>query len=123
MITEEHIKEALRAVKYPGYSRDVVSFGLVKQIKAQDAAVSILLEMTSGTPEIRDQIKADCERALKALPGLEHVHVEVKLPTGAQAAAAHSPWQQQNRGGKVHYLGEPRVCFATSWTASRSAGL
>jgi ATP-binding protein involved in chromosome partitioning len=97
MITEEHIKEALRAVKYPGYSRDVVSFGLVKQIKAQAGAVSILLEMTSGTPEIRDQIKADCERALKALPGLEQVYVEVKLPAGNQAAAAHSPWQQQNR--------------------------
>src|ERR1035441_8810758 len=31
MLTENDIKNALKGVKYPGYSRDIVSFGLVKQ--------------------------------------------------------------------------------------------
>ena len=30
MLTEDQIKDALKAVKYPGYSRDIVSFGLVR---------------------------------------------------------------------------------------------
>ena len=34
MLTEVDIKNALKAVKYPGYSRDIVSFGLVKEISA-----------------------------------------------------------------------------------------
>jgi metal-sulfur cluster biosynthetic enzyme len=34
MIAEEDIKNALKAVKYPGYNRDIVSFGLVKEIAA-----------------------------------------------------------------------------------------
>ena len=32
MLTQDDIKNALKAVKYPGYSRDIVSFGLVKEI-------------------------------------------------------------------------------------------
>jgi ATP-binding protein involved in chromosome partitioning len=97
MITEDDIKNALKAVKYPGYSRDIVSFGLVKQVSAKNDAVSVSMQLTSGTPEIAQQIKTDCQRVLKDLPGVQFVHVEVKAPTGPQAAAAHSPWSNQNR--------------------------
>jgi len=33
MLTQDDIKNALKAVKYPGYSRDIVSFGLLKEIR------------------------------------------------------------------------------------------
>ncbi len=96
-MTEEDVKNVLRTVKYPGYSRDIVSFGLVKQISAKDGAVSVSMQLTSGTPEGGQQIKTESERALKALPGENMVHVEVKPPTGPQAAGAASPWQNQNK--------------------------
>ena len=32
-VTENQVKNALTEVKYPGFSRDIVSFGLVKAIK------------------------------------------------------------------------------------------
>src|SRR6266568_5052373 len=32
-ISEEQVKDALKAVKYPGFTRDIVSFGLVKSIQ------------------------------------------------------------------------------------------
>ena len=38
MLTEDDIKNALKAVKYPGYSRDIVSFGLVKQVATKNGA-------------------------------------------------------------------------------------
>lgn len=97
MITEEDIKNALKAVKYPGFSRDIISFGLVKQISANQGAVSVSMQLTSGSAEVVQQIKTESERALKAMPGVGHVHVEVKTPTGPQAAAAASPWQHQNK--------------------------
>ena len=64
MLTEDDIKNALRAVKYPGYSRDIVSFGLVKQIAANDGAVSVAMQLTTANPEVANQIKAESERAL-----------------------------------------------------------
>ncbi len=97
MPTEEEIKDALKAVKYPGYSRDIVSFGLVKAISARNGAVSVSMELTSNNPEAAQQIKAESERALKALPGVNAVHVEVKQQPGAQAGGAQNPWSQQNR--------------------------
>src|SRR5580692_5410908 len=97
MPADEEVLNALKAVKYPGYSRDIVSFGLVKNIAARGEAVSVSMELNSGSTEHAQQIKAESERALKTLPGVKLVHVEVKLGKGPQAAAPGSPWQNQNR--------------------------
>jgi ATP-binding protein involved in chromosome partitioning len=88
MLTQDDIRHALAAVKYPGYSRDIVSFGLVKEVSAANGAVSVLMQLTSAHPEIAQQIKTESERVLKSLPGINHVHVEVKLPAAGQAAPA-----------------------------------
>jgi len=94
MLTQETILNALRAVKYPGYSRDIVSFGLVKNIAADNGAVSVLLQLTSGTPEVARQIKEESERVLKGVQGVKMVHVDVRAPAASQPA---SPWANQNK--------------------------
>src|SRR2546428_6517465 len=96
-LTEEDIKNALKAVKYPGYSRDIVSFGLVKQVAAKNGAITVTMQLTGGNAEVAQQIKTDSERVLKALPGVEMVYVEVKHQGTAAAAGARSPWSQQNK--------------------------
>ena len=97
MLTEEVIKNALKAVKYPGYNRDIVSFGLVKQIATKDGAVSVSMQLTTHNPEVANQIKAESERVLQALPGVSQVHVEVNQHGAPQAAAPQSPWAQQQK--------------------------
>ena len=59
MLTEESIKEVLRGVKYPGYSRDVVSFGLLKNIQVQGGAVKVTFQLTVNNPEVVAQIRAE----------------------------------------------------------------
>ena len=44
MLNEETVINALKGVKYPGYSRDIVSFGLVKQVSAGNDAVSVVVD-------------------------------------------------------------------------------
>jgi ATP-binding protein involved in chromosome partitioning len=97
MLTEEYIKNALKAVKYPGYSRDIVSFGLIKEIAANNGAVSVTMQLTTNHPEAAQQIKAESERVLRALPGVNAVHVEVKLQAGAPAGAGKGPAASQNK--------------------------
>jgi ATP-binding protein involved in chromosome partitioning len=99
MLTESDIRSALSAVKYPGYSRDIVSFGLVKEISAQNGAVSVSMQLTTNSPEAAQQIKTESERILKALPGVNAVHVDVRQQPGAPVAGggAQSPWAQQNK--------------------------
>jgi ATP-binding protein involved in chromosome partitioning len=94
MLTEDQIKSALMTIKYPGYSRDIVSFGLVKGISASNGAVNVLMELTAPNPEAAQQIKTESERALKNLPGVTSVHVEVKQQAGAPVS--QNPWNKQN---------------------------
>src|SRR5438105_7279442 len=97
MLTDDAIQNALRGVKYPGYNRDVVSVGLVKQVAVKDGAVSVVMNLTSANPEAARQIKTDSERVLKELPGVTGVYVEVNQPSAAPTAAGQTPWGQQAR--------------------------
>jgi len=97
MVTEEDVKTALKAVKYPGYSRDIVSFGLVKEMAVNNGAVSLTMQLTGGSAEVAQQIKIESERVLKALAGVEKVYVEVRHQGKPAAAGAQSPWSQQNK--------------------------
>ena len=94
MLTEEQVKAALQGVKYPGYSRDIVSFGLVKEIAANNGAVSVVIQLSNAAPELVAQLKADAEQAVRALPEVQRVFVDVRNTT---AATGQNPWQNQNR--------------------------
>src|SRR5690349_22174459 len=96
MPTEDDIKNALKAVKYPGFSRDIISFGLVKEISTNNGAVTVSMELT-GTPETSRQIKAESERVLKGLPGVSAAFVQIKQKPGGPAAGGQSPWSSQNK--------------------------
>ncbi|MGD0814134.1 MAG: Mrp/NBP35 family ATP-binding protein [Verrucomicrobiota bacterium] len=99
MLTQQNILEALKLVKYPGYNRDVVSFGLVKGVVVNGGAVSVSMPLTGGTPEIAAQIKAAAEQAVRTLPGAERVHIEV-TSAGAPPAAGPMPGQNKMEGVK-----------------------
>ena len=88
MLNEESIKNALKAVKYPGYSRDIVSFGLVKQIVIRDDAVGVLLQLTTSSAETAVQIKRDAEQVLRALPGVKFADVDVRATAATATPAA-----------------------------------
>jgi ATP-binding protein involved in chromosome partitioning len=96
MLTQDDIQNALKAVKYPGYSRDIISFGLVKEISVANGAISVTMQLTSPNPEAAQQIKSESERVLKNLPGVNHVHVEVRQPA-AGSAAPTNPFANQNK--------------------------
>jgi ATP-binding protein involved in chromosome partitioning len=94
---QESVIAALKSVKYPGYSRDIVSFGIVKNAAVNNGAASVTLELSSANPDIARQLKAECEAAIKTVPGITLAHVDVKMPTMAQAAGAPSPFANQNK--------------------------
>ena len=87
MNLEEQIQEALKGVSYPGYSRDIVSFGLVKGVAAANGSAGIDLELTTHNPEVAAQLKTECEAAVKVLDGIERAMVQVKMPPAGQAPA------------------------------------
>jgi ATP-binding protein involved in chromosome partitioning len=57
----------------------------------------VTLQLTSANPGVAGQIKSDCERALRALPGVSEVAVRIDQPGERPAGAAPGAWTQQNR--------------------------
>ena len=98
-LSQDAILNALKAVKYPGYSRDIVSFGLVKSVATHEGDVSVSMQLTSANAEAAAQIKTESEHVLKGLPGVKMAYVEVKQPASTPGAPAggQNPWASQNR--------------------------
>jgi ATP-binding protein involved in chromosome partitioning len=55
-LNEETVREALRAVKYPGFSRDIVSFGLVESAEVRGDEVFVKLSLAVEDPKVAQQI-------------------------------------------------------------------
>jgi ATP-binding protein involved in chromosome partitioning len=99
VLNEEVVLEALRKVKYPGFSRDIVSFGFVKDLNVGGGNVSFRLALTTGSPETAVQIRAAAEEALRALPGVNAVTIRVEQQQPGPMPAAAAPPRQDLLAG------------------------
>ena len=88
MSLEQSIEDALKGVNYPGYSRDIVSFGLVKNIAAANGSASIALELTTHNPEVAAQLKAAVETAAATVEGIDRAMIQIKMPPAGEAPAS-----------------------------------
>ena len=67
---KQKIKNALKLVKFPGFSRDIVSFGLIREIELTQGVVQIGVEITSRDPQVPEQIAADIKATIGKLEGV-----------------------------------------------------
>ena len=93
MITESQVTDALRTVKWPGFSRDIVSFGIVKGITVSPGNdVTVKMEFATSDPNVARQINMQANAVLEALPGVGRVTLDfnLKQPEAAGGVAKSS---------------------------------
>lgn len=78
----EKINKALATVKYPGFSRDIVSFGIVRSVNFQDGKASVSIALSSSDASIPPAIRDGVEAALHAVSEVKEVDVSVVLSGG-----------------------------------------
>ncbi|WP_050028656.1 Mrp/NBP35 family ATP-binding protein [Verrucomicrobium sp. BvORR034] len=85
MISEDLVRSTLATVKYPGFSRDIVSFGLVKAVKVEGADVQVEITIATRDANIPRQIHEQATAALQALKGVGKIKLnfDIKEPPGA----------------------------------------
>jgi ATP-binding protein involved in chromosome partitioning len=87
-ISEEQVTNALKSVKYPGFTRDIVSFGLLKSVHIDDGEVKVQLALATNDPSVPAAIKNDAESALRGIKGVRSAKVLIDIhapPAGAGA--------------------------------------
>jgi ATP-binding protein involved in chromosome partitioning len=78
-MTEDQVRQTLSTVKYPGFTRDIVSFGLIKNIQIEGSDVTVQMALTTGDARVPQEIKLESERALAAMPGIGKVAVRIDI--------------------------------------------
>jgi ATP-binding protein involved in chromosome partitioning len=103
--TPEIILTQLRGVKYPGYSRDIVSFGLVKDVRIDGTRVTVQIAVTTADAQIPKQIEETAAAAIESIPGVSEAAVEmlVSAPV-AKALQAEAGGLPQTRIEGVKHI-------------------
>lgn len=77
-LTPALVRAALTTVKYPGFSRDIVSFGLVKNIDVTDGHVTVDLLVESKNADVPRYIYENVMGVIKELPGMKKLDVNIE---------------------------------------------
>jgi ATP-binding protein involved in chromosome partitioning len=89
-VTPDELKDQLKQVKYPGFSRDIVSFGLVRSAALVDGTAKVSLALTTSDPKIPLQLKREVDLCLRAIPGVKETIIDVAVTPVKTAAPAQA---------------------------------
>ncbi len=103
-LTPETVARRLKQVKYPGFTRDIISFGIVKDIKVDEqSGVKILLVFPKPDPEVRKRIEEGVRTAVLETPGVSGVSIETKSREASATGPAQRPAESKLPDIK-HYI-------------------
>ncbi|MBA1420907.1 MAG: Mrp/NBP35 family ATP-binding protein [Epsilonproteobacteria bacterium] len=78
-MTQENVLEALKNVTYPGFTKDIVTFGFVKDVLVNSTTVGLTIDITSSSDEVKAQLRDEATTELKKL-GFEQIQINVTAP-------------------------------------------
>ncbi len=78
-MTKDNVLEALKNVTYPGFTKDIVTFGFVKDVDIVGTRVAVVIDITSSADEVRDQISNDAKVELAKI-GVSEAIVTINQP-------------------------------------------
>ena len=84
-MNKDEVTELLKTVIYPGFSRDIVSFGLVKGVEIADGGVVVELQVSTENEESRQEIHHRVETKLKESGQFDKVDVHMGAQVERQA--------------------------------------
>jgi metal-sulfur cluster biosynthetic enzyme len=115
----------LSQVMDPDLGADIVSLGFIKNLTIADGVVDFVLELTTPACPVKDQLKAQCETVVTALPWVTEASVVLSArPIAAQAMEGVS-LMRASKGSAMH-RGPPhqahliaRVCLSCPHPVAR----
>ena len=76
LITKEQVMLALATVIDPDLHQDIVSLGMISDVKIEKGKVFFKLTLTTPACPLKEKIESDCKDALNAIPGVTDIEME-----------------------------------------------
>lgn len=83
-LTPAAVLEVLRPVQDPELQKSLVDLNMIRNVAVQQGQVRFTLVLTTPACPLREFIVEDCEQAVRTLPGVNAVEVEVTAETPQQ---------------------------------------
>ncbi|MGB3137221.1 MAG: Mrp/NBP35 family ATP-binding protein [Nodosilinea sp.] len=83
-LDSKSVLEVLRPVQDPELQKSLVDLNMIRNVAIAGGDVSFTLVLTTPACPLREFIVEDCEKAVRTLPGVEAVNVEVTAETPQQ---------------------------------------
>jgi ATP-binding protein involved in chromosome partitioning len=88
MVTEQSVLQALSTVQDPDLHRDLVSLGMVRDLRISGADVSFEVVLTTPACPLKDRIMRDCQQAVGRIAGIGQIDVRMSAQVAARRAPA-----------------------------------
>jgi ATP-binding protein involved in chromosome partitioning len=88
MARENDVLEALGHVRFPGLSRDIVSFGFVRDVRVEGGVVAFTIRVQTENPAVGEQIVREANEAVKSLDWVTEVHITPEIQSRQSSGAA-----------------------------------
>ena len=104
-MTQEEIQNILKEIKYPGFNRDIVSFGMVKNISLSDNTIDISLQINSENEDLLNQLTSEIKNKFLSLSESNvNIHIQKPQNQPIQSARPQNPANQQSIPGVKHII-------------------
>ena len=103
-MNNEAILDILKTVNYPGFSRDLVSFGLVQDAELENSTAKVVLELSTADSTLPKTIKEEVEKALLANPTIEKAEVLVRVKNQPKNSGGTTQAESENLKGVKHII-------------------
>lgn len=77
VVTEAQVLDALRTVNDPDLHKDLVTLGMIKNVKICEGNVAFQVELTTPACPLKAKIEADCREAVNAVEGVTNLKIEL----------------------------------------------
>jgi len=108
MMNKDKVIELLKTVSYPGFSRDIVSFGMVRDVKIEDDSISVILEIKTQNEDKKENVINKVNELLLNTNVFQKITVSIEKDSNQQPKS-QSPQSSEGQppqplGGVKHVL-------------------
>ena len=75
---KSEVLELLKTIKYPGFSRDIVSFGIIDKIEIVEKIISIELKIPTQNEDVKREIIDNVQQNLEAVAQFDEIKIDSK---------------------------------------------
>ncbi|MBS1954831.1 MAG: Mrp/NBP35 family ATP-binding protein [Cyanobacteria bacterium SZAS-4] len=91
-LTPDQVKGALSKVMDPDLNTDIVTLGMISEIKIENGKVAFKLTLTTPACPVKEKIESDCKEEVSKLPGVKEVEIEMGASVaGSRKVAGKEP--------------------------------